>query len=113
MLRKNFFSAEEIEAIVKDFHNAGLPQDEVAIMSFAQKVINDAPGIQPKDIDLLRSFGLKEEEILDIILAASARSFFANTLDAAGAQPDPAYLDTVGDLIEILAVGRPFEQQAE
>jgi alkylhydroperoxidase family enzyme len=113
VLRKHFFSAEEIKAIVTDFRNAGLPEEEVAIMSFARKVITDPYRIQPKDIDLLRSYGLKEEEILDVILTASARSFFSKALDAAGAQPDTAYLDTVGDLIQVLAVGRPFEENGE
>jgi alkylhydroperoxidase family enzyme len=113
VLRKNFFSAEEIEAIVTDFHNAGLLEEEVAIMSFAQKVITGPHRIQPEDIDQLRAYGLSEEEILDVILAASARSFFSKALDAAGAQPDTAYLDTVGDLMHVLAVGRPFNQEGD
>jgi alkylhydroperoxidase family enzyme len=108
VLRKNFFSPEEITKIVKDFRNAGLSDEEVAIMSFAQKVVTHAHEIQPAEFDILRGFGLKDQEIFDIILAASARSFFAQTLDASGAQPDTAYLEHVGDLTDVLSVGRPY-----
>jgi hypothetical protein len=38
-LCKNFFSVNELKAIVKDFRNSGLPVEEVTMMSFAQKVI--------------------------------------------------------------------------
>ena len=112
MLRKNFFSAEEIERIVADFRNAGLSDEEVAIMSFAQKVVINAHAIEPEDIETLRKFNLADEEIFDIILAASARSFFAQALDASGVQPDGAYLDTVGDLIDVLSVGRPYDPKS-
>jgi alkylhydroperoxidase family enzyme len=108
VLRKNFFSSEQIEKIVKDFRTAGLPDEEVAIMAFAQKVVSHAHEIQAEDIEGLRVLGLEEPEILDIILAASARSFFAQSLDAGGVQPDEAYLDHVGDLIPVLSVGRPY-----
>jgi alkylhydroperoxidase family enzyme len=109
VLRKNFFSAEEIERIVTDFRSAGLSDEEVTIMSFAQKVVTSAHGVQEEDLDLLRNLGLEDEEIFDIILAAAARSFFSQALDAAGTQPDNAYLETVGDLIQTLSVGRSFE----
>ena len=38
LLRKNFFSADEVIAIVRDFRSAGLAPEEVALMSFAQKI---------------------------------------------------------------------------
>ena len=113
MLRKNFFSAEEIERIVKDFRHAGLSEEEVAIMSLAQKVVTHAHKLEAEDIDALREFGLQDQEILDIILAAAARSFFAQTLDATGLQPDSAYLETVGDLISTLSVGRDYQPEED
>jgi alkylhydroperoxidase family enzyme len=109
VLRKNFFSSEEIKKIVDDFRSAGLPEDEVAIMAFAQKVVTSPHEIEAEEVENLRGHGLGDEEIFDVILAASARSFFAKALDATGIQPDRAYLESVGDLIETLSVGRPFE----
>ncbi|MFN2149079.1 MAG: hypothetical protein ACK2T2_11865 [Anaerolineales bacterium] len=111
MLRKNFFDPDQLRALVNDFHDAGLSEEEVAVMDFAQKVIRAAHEITESDVDVLRGYGLKDEEIMDVILAASARSFFGLSLDALGLQPDLAYLEDVAGLEEVLSVGRPFEPE--
>jgi len=108
VLRKNLFSAEQVEAIVKDFRNAGLEPPEVAMLAYVEKVIHDAHGIKPEDTDELRAFGFSDPEILDITLTAAARSFFGRVLDALGAEPDEVYLDLEAGLREALSVGRPF-----
>ena len=54
VLRKNFFSADQLLALVKDFRNAGLPAEEVALMTFAQKVITHPGQIDEQDMDALR-----------------------------------------------------------
>jgi alkylhydroperoxidase family enzyme len=108
LLRKNFFSADQLVAIVKDFPNAGLPPEEVAMMSFAQKIITQARQISEQDIDELRGHGLSDEEILDVVLASTARSFFSKTLDTLGAIPDVAYLELEPELLQVLTLGRPF-----
>jgi len=96
-------------AIVQDYRNAGLTPDEVAVMSFAEKVTLNAHSVTPEDIGTLRGHGLTDTEILDVVLAASARNFFSKALDALGAEPDAAYADLEPDLREALAKGRPFE----
>jgi uncharacterized peroxidase-related enzyme len=111
LLRKNFFSADQLAAVVKDFRNAGLPPEEVAIMSLAQKVSTHPGQVGEKDIDELRGFGLTDEEILDVVLASTARNFFSKTLDALGAVPDEAYLELEPELLKVLAPGRPFPGQ--
>lgn len=108
VLRKNFFSVEQLISIVKDFRNAGLPPEEVAVMSFAQKVINQPAGLEEKDFDELRTFGYSDAEILDMILASSARSFFSKVLDAINAEPDQLYGELEPQLVEVLSSGRPF-----
>jgi alkylhydroperoxidase family enzyme len=108
VLRKNFFSVDELAAIVTDFRNAGLPPEEVAMMSLAQKVISQANQVSEADIDELRQYGLADEEILDVILTSTARSFFSKTLDAIGAMPDEIYLDLEPELLQLLSLGRPF-----
>jgi uncharacterized peroxidase-related enzyme len=108
LLRKNFFSAEQLMAIVKDFRNAGLPPEEVAIMSFAQKLTTQAHNINQQDIDELRGYSLSDEEILELVLTSTARNFFSKTLDALGATPDKIYLELEPELIQSLAIGRPF-----
>lgn len=111
ILRKNFYSAEQLISIVKDFRNAGLPPEEVAMMSYAQKIIVSAHQINEEDIEDLRKFGLSDEEILDITLACTARSFFSKTLDALDAVPDAIYAELEPDLISALTVGRPFSRK--
>ena len=108
LLRKNFFSAAQLMAIVKDFRNADLSPVEVAIMSFAQKVSTQAHQVNQHDMEVLRGHGLSDEEILDVVLATAARNFFSKTLDALGAKPDEAYLELEPELLQVLTVGRPF-----
>jgi alkylhydroperoxidase family enzyme len=108
LLRKNFFSVEQMQAIVKDFSNAGLSPEEVALMTFAQKVIKHAREVSEEDIEHLRSFGLSDEEILNVVVAVTARSFFSKTLDALGVKPDEIYLELEPELIQALTIGRPF-----
>jgi alkylhydroperoxidase family enzyme len=108
LLRKNFFSADELIKIVSDFRNAGLTDEEVELMSFAQKITVDAKQIDENDIARLRDYGLKDEEILDVVIACTARNFFSKTLDALGAVPDEAYHNLEPELINVLARGRVF-----
>jgi alkylhydroperoxidase family enzyme len=111
VLRKSLFSAEQVEAIVKDFRDAGLEPAEVAMLTFVEKVIRDAHGITPEDINELRSHGFSDAEILDITLAAGARSFFATVLDALGAEPDDVYMELEERLRQALTVGRSFDEK--
>ena len=108
LLRKNFFTAEELIQIVQDFHHAGLTDEEVALMAFAQKVTSHASQVSTDDMDELRRYGMSDEEILDVVLACAARNFFSKTLDALNATPDSAYLKLEPDLLNALSLGRPF-----
>jgi alkylhydroperoxidase family enzyme len=108
LLRKNFFSAAELIAIVADFRNASLPAEEVALMSFAQKVILQAQQMSDADMNELRGFGFSDVEILNVILASAARGFFSKTLDSVGAVPDEVYKELEPELRQVLALGRPF-----
>ena len=83
---------------------------DVAVMELADKVAADATAIHQADIDRLRSLGLSDIEILDVVLAAAARSFFSKTLDALGIQADAKYADLDAPLREALTVGRPIAE---
>lgn len=108
MLRSKFFSADQVEAIVRDFRNAGLDPAEVAMMAFAEKITLNAYKIVQEDIDALRGHGFTDTDVLDIVLATAARNFVSKTLDAVGAQPDTVYMDLEQSLRETLTVGRAF-----
>lgn len=108
VLRKNGFSAEQVQAIARDFRKAGLEPAEVAVMEFAQKVTLHANQITAGDVDSLRSYGLTDDEILDVILAAAARNFISRVFDAVGVEPDAVYLDLEPEVRKALAIGKPF-----
>jgi alkylhydroperoxidase family enzyme len=97
-----------LAAIAKDFRNAGLPADEVALMEFAQKVTLKPNQITGQDFGVLRANGLSDEEILDVVLTVTARNFMSKTLDTLGAEPDPAFMDLEPELREALVIGRPY-----
>jgi len=111
VLRKNFFSAEQLLAVVKDFRSAGLPPDEVTLMVFAQKIIQNAHSVAGEDVEELRRIGMSDEDILNVVLAVTARSFFSKTLDALNAVPDAIYHDLEPELVQALAAGRSFPQR--
>jgi hypothetical protein len=110
VLRKNFFSAGELAAIVKDFRHAGLTGEEVALMSFAQKVTSDSRHVTEADMEELHQYGLTDEDILNVVLACTARNFFSKTLDSLDAVPDEVYQEFEPELLKLLTPGRTFPQ---
>ena len=110
VLRDKHLGADDLVAVMVDRTSSDLPAEEVAIMDFAEKVAGDATAITAEDIDGLRRHGLSEAEILDVALAAGARSFFSKVLDAMGTNPDSAYLEMEPELRRLLTVGRPIAE---
>jgi alkylhydroperoxidase family enzyme len=109
VLRQNGFTYEQIEAIVRDYRNAGLDPVDVAVMAFAEKIIREPHGTATADADALRDLGLTDTEILDIALVAGARAFFSKVIDSMGVEPDPTrFADFPPTLLEAVTVGRPF-----
>ena len=101
---------EPVARIARDHHDAGLSPVDVAVMDLAERVIDDATAIGEEELRPLRELGLSQAEITDIVLTASARSFFSKTLDALGALPDASYGELPPDLREALVVGRPIAE---
>jgi uncharacterized peroxidase-related enzyme len=88
---------------------SALSEAEQAMVAFAEQVARDATSITQADVDALREHGFSDQEVFDVVAAATARCFFAKTLDAVGAQADPSFagLEPPG-LREVLTVGRPI-----
>ncbi len=108
VLRKNGFSAEQLESIVSDYHHAGLEEKEVLMMEYAQKVVRDASSTTPEDFERLRAAGWTDEDLLSITLAAAARAFASKVFDALGAGADPIYKDLDEETHHALIGHRPF-----
>jgi uncharacterized peroxidase-related enzyme len=108
LLRSKLVTVDQLEEIARDYRDAGLTPDEVAMMAFAQKVASRADAVTAEDVAALRGHGFSDTEIFDIVLAAAARCFFSKVLDAVGAAPDEAFRSLGERLHHVLAVGRPF-----
>jgi alkylhydroperoxidase family enzyme len=102
--------AEPVREIALDHRTAGLDAVDVAVMDLAERVVDDAASIEDADLAPLRDLGLSEAEIMDIVLAASARCFFSKTLDALGVRPDASYRGLEPGLRDALVVGRPIAE---
>lgn len=100
--------AEPVREIALDHRTAGLDEVDVAVMDLAERVVSDATSIEDADLQRLRTLGLRDDEIMDVVLAAAARCFLSKTLDALGVRPDSTYLGLTPELREALVVGRPI-----
>jgi alkylhydroperoxidase family enzyme len=105
VLAERFYDYDSVPALPE-----GLDDADRAIMAFAEKVVVDATAITEADVDELRGHGLSDDEILDVVLAATIRCFFSKTLDALGVQPDAHFAQLAPEFREPLTVGRPIAQ---
>ncbi len=108
VLMDKFLAPEAVQALVEDFRTANLEPVDLAVMELADKVAHDATAVTQEDVDRLRTLGLTDAEVLDVVLAAAARSFFSKTLDGLGAEPDVKYSGLEPGLRDTLTVGRPI-----
>jgi uncharacterized peroxidase-related enzyme len=103
-----FLEPDTLRAIVADHRAAGLDPVDVAVMDLADKVAHDATSVVEADIERLRSLGLSDAEIFDVVATAAMRCFFSKTLDGLGVRPDARYAELDPDLRDALTVGRPI-----
>jgi len=111
VLRKNFFTAAQLEAIARDFRHAGLEEKEVLMMEYAQKVVREASSTTRQDFDNLRKAGWTDEDILSITQTAAARSFVSKVFDALNAEADPIYKELDEETHHALIGKRPYNIQ--
>jgi uncharacterized peroxidase-related enzyme len=110
VLVEKFLSPEAVRAIA-DVHDTGeLDVVDAAVIELAEKVALDATSVTQGDVDHLRSLGLTDAEICDVVLAAAARCFFSKTLDGLGMQADSKYAQLDAELRDALTVGRPIAE---
>jgi uncharacterized peroxidase-related enzyme len=101
---------EPVREIAVDRRAAGLDEVDLAVMDLAERVVDDATSITDADLQRLRDLGLSDEEIMDVVLAATIRCFFSKTLDALGVLPDAEFRELDPALQEALVVGRPIAE---
>lgn len=97
---------EQALAVKRDYRNAGLSDQQVEMLAYAEQISRDASQITEADIQRLRDVGFTDVNIADIALAASFRSFMSRYFDAVGATVEPEFLDADPAIREEMAVGR-------
>lgn len=114
ILAERFLAPEEVVQLVRGGPAETLDDAERAVFSFAAKAAHGATDITAADIELLRSHGLADAEILDVILATAARGFFSTVLDATGTRADAHYSQELDPALrDALTVGRPLTGQSD
>ena len=108
VLRRDFYSAEQLTEITRDPAASDLTPAEVAMMAFVDKLTRDATAITRADVQGLLDRGVTDAEIFAITAAASARCFVSKLLDALGAEADGAYDFLEDPLKQLLTPGRPM-----
>jgi uncharacterized peroxidase-related enzyme len=109
-LRDDVGDETTLRAIVDDPSLAALEATDRAVMEFATLVARDASAVTQADVQHLRDQGLADADIVDVVFAAAARTFFTKVLDALGVQAD-AQLGEAFDpeTREKVTVGRPID----
>lgn len=83
-----YIDEDELTRVARDYRTAGLPESEVAMMEFAEKVSTASHTMTDADSARLRDLGFSDREIVDIALAAAARNFFSRAIQALGVAVD-------------------------
>lgn len=100
-----------MRSITEHPDGAALDHQDRAVYQFAAKVAADAASVGADDVERLRTVGLTDEEIADVVFAASARCFFTAVLDGLGAQLDVQTAETFPEaLLSSMVVGRPVAE---
>ncbi len=103
-----FFSADEIQALVSGSETGPLSPAELAMVNLARKVARDASSVTAADVGALKEHGITDAEIFDIVATAAARAFFSKLVEGLGAEADSTFLALEEPLRETLTVGRPI-----
>ena len=99
-------SKDVVLTIQRDYRTAGLPERDLAMLAYAEKIATEAHRVGQADIDRLRAVGFSDRQICDIALCASFRCFISKFVDATGAVPEPAFHDSDEAFRKAMTVGR-------
>jgi uncharacterized peroxidase-related enzyme len=88
---REFFTDEQITALMEGRAAGVLSVAECAMFAFAQQVAHDAATVTEGNVAALGALGFDDAETFDIVAAVAARAFFAKVLDALGTQADAPF----------------------
>jgi uncharacterized peroxidase-related enzyme len=104
-----FFSAGDVQAMVRGKTPESLSAAEAAMMIFARRVAQDAPSITSGEVARLKQHGFTDAEIFDIAATAAARAFWTKVIEALGVEADAPFRTLDYEFRKALTVGRPID----
>jgi RNA polymerase sigma-70 factor (ECF subfamily) len=79
---------EQSEAVIEDHKKAGLPDNDVVLLDFAQKLVLRGNRFEADDVDQLRTKGFSDEQILEAVLMVGVTCFLNTMQFGLGTEPD-------------------------
>jgi len=77
-----------VDSFAKDWRSAGLPEDTLTALNFAEKLTLTPSQMSRADIQALRDCGYSDEEIHDITQIAAYFNYINRVADALGVPPE-------------------------
>lgn len=109
-LRDACHDEQSMVALAGHPDSGALDATDRAIIAFAGKVAHNPADISTDDMASLRSVGLSDNEIADVVFAVAARSFFTRVLDGMGIHADHELAHSFEPaLIDQMVVGRSID----
>lgn len=75
---------DESVAVYRNWREVDLPDDDRAMLAFAEKLTFTPAQVTEDDIDKLRSHGFSDENVFDIVLLTAYRNFMNRVNDGLG-----------------------------
>jgi alkylhydroperoxidase family enzyme len=104
----------ELTADVLRGADGGLSDRERALAAWARRLAADPNGTAASDVEVLRSAGYDDAQVLAVTAFVALRIAFSTVNDALGVQPEPELVDLAPEAVRaVVTYGRPFRRGAE
>ena len=78
----------QLDVLTRDYHDAGLPSTDTALLDFALKLGSEPASIHGGEIEALRGNGLTDEQILEAVLMTALTNFLCTLSAGLDVAPD-------------------------
>ncbi len=88
ILRKLGLTEAELDDLLRDYRQAGLPPADVALLDFCLKLSHWGPWVEASDWEKLRAIGFGENAIHEAVLVTGMVSYLCALAGGLGAEPE-------------------------
>ena len=91
---------DQIENLLKDYHQAGLLAPDQALLGFCLRLSRNAPSVRFEDIEALRTAGFGDQAIVEAVAVAALALYRCTLSMALGLEPDFEPRELPGEKID-------------